>query len=132
MSLSLQQNNEGPGGPLPGAAMTIPLGRERSLYRDAARSFFANRLAIVGLVIVLVLLALALFADDALIAIPLGRKPQPLLAHTAYDKIFYGPAPRAHSPAPNIGWAPTSMDAICTAASSSVHESPFRSACWHS
>lgn len=92
MSLSLQENNESSRGPLPGAALTVPLGRERSLYRDAVRSFRANKLAIVGLAIVIVLLTLALFADDAIIAIPLGRKPQPLLAHTAYDKIFYGPA----------------------------------------
>ncbi|HEX9116608.1 MAG TPA: ABC transporter permease [Anaerolineae bacterium] len=66
--------------------------RPRSLYRDALHRFVANRLAIVGVAMVAVLLALALFADDALIALPLGRQPVPLLAHTPYDKIFYGPA----------------------------------------
>jgi ABC-type dipeptide/oligopeptide/nickel transport system permease subunit len=66
--------------------------RERSLYRDAVRRFFRNRLAIIGLVLVIILLILAVFADDWFIAIPLGREPQPLLAKTHYNDVFYGPA----------------------------------------
>lgn len=95
MTLSLPQDA---GGPAPlasaeyAAAGAALVRRRRSLYRDALASFFANKLAIVGVVIVALLLALALFADDALIALPLGRQPVPLLAHTPYDKIFYGPA----------------------------------------
>jgi oligopeptide transport system permease protein len=65
--------------------------RERGIYRDAVRRFFRNKLAIVGLAMVILLLVLAIFADDAIIAVPLGREPKPLIAHTAYDKIFYGP-----------------------------------------
>jgi peptide/nickel transport system permease protein len=51
-----------------------------SLWRDAWRRLLRNKLAIVGMVILALFLAMALFADDALIAILLGRKPQPLLA----------------------------------------------------
>ncbi len=65
--------------------------KKRSLYRDAAYRFARNKLAIVGLVIVIVLLATAIFADDWFIALPLGREPLPLLAKTSYNKVFYGP-----------------------------------------
>ncbi len=65
--------------------------RERGIYRDAARRFFRNKLSIVGLVLVLILLILAIFADDAIIALPLGRDPEPLIARTSYDAIFFGP-----------------------------------------
>jgi ABC-type dipeptide/oligopeptide/nickel transport system permease subunit len=51
-----------------------------SLWRDAWRRLLRNKLAIVGMVILALFLAMALFADDALIAILLGREPQPLLA----------------------------------------------------
>lgn len=64
---------------------------KRSLYRDALRRFLRNRLALIGLLLVIVLLALALFADDALIAWLWGRPPQPLIAHTGYDTAFVGP-----------------------------------------
>jgi oligopeptide transport system permease protein len=66
--------------------------RERGLYRDAARRFVRNKLAIVGLVFVLFLLALAVFADDWFIALPLGREAKPLIARTHYNKAFYGPS----------------------------------------
>jgi oligopeptide transport system permease protein len=65
---------------------------ERGIYRDAVRRFFRNRLAILGFGLVVLLMVLAIFADDAIIAIPLGREPKPLIAKTPYDKIFYGPA----------------------------------------
>jgi peptide/nickel transport system permease protein len=51
-----------------------------SLWRDAWRRLLRNKLAIVGMVILALFLSMALFADDALIAILLGREPQPLLA----------------------------------------------------
>jgi oligopeptide transport system permease protein len=65
--------------------------KERGIYRDAARRFVRNKLSIVGLALVMLLLVLAIFADDAIIAVPLGREPKPLIARTAYDKIFFGP-----------------------------------------
>lgn len=63
----------------------------RSLYRDAFRRFFKNKLAIMGLILVILLGVLALFADDWLIALPLGREAEPLLARTHYDKGFWAP-----------------------------------------
>jgi ABC-type dipeptide/oligopeptide/nickel transport system permease subunit len=65
--------------------------RRRSLYRDAARRFFRNRLSIIGLVIVAILLIIAVFADDWFIAPLLGRDAQPLIAHYRYDEAFIGP-----------------------------------------
>ncbi len=65
---------------------------QRSLYRDAVRRFTRNKLAVVGLAIVVVLVTLAVFADDWFIALPLGRTPAPLIARTPYDKVFYGPS----------------------------------------
>lgn len=51
-----------------------------SLWRDAWRRLLRNKLAIVGMIVLVLFLAMALFADDILIALLLGRKPQPLLA----------------------------------------------------
>ena len=65
--------------------------QERGLYRDAARRFVKNKLAIVGLIFVLFLLTLAIFADDWFIAPFLGREAAPLIARTTYNKVFYGP-----------------------------------------
>lgn len=56
-------------------APAAPVLRHRSLWRDAARRFFKNRLAILGLVIVLSFLSLALFAD--------------WLAPYPYDKVHF-------------------------------------------
>ncbi|MCC6167612.1 MAG: ABC transporter permease [Caldilineaceae bacterium] len=69
---------------------TVRLQR-RSLLRDALRRFSRNKLSVAGLILVCVLLLMALFADDALIAWLLGRPPQPLIAHFPYDEIFVGP-----------------------------------------
>ncbi len=68
------------------------LRQQRGLYRDAARRFAKNKLAIVGLILVVVLTTLAVFADNWFIALPLGQEPRPLIAKTPYDKVFYGPA----------------------------------------
>jgi ABC-type dipeptide/oligopeptide/nickel transport system permease subunit len=65
--------------------------RERGLYRDAARRFVKNRLAIVGLALTLTLIILAVFADNSLVALPLGREPSPLIARTTFNEIFFGP-----------------------------------------
>jgi oligopeptide transport system permease protein len=66
--------------------------QERGLYRDAARRFVKNKLAIVGLFLTIVLIILAVFADDWFIALFLGREAKPLIARTTYEKIFFGPA----------------------------------------
>jgi oligopeptide transport system permease protein len=65
---------------------------ERSLLRDAFRSYKKNKLALFGLGLVVLLVILAVFADDWFIALPLGRPARPLLAHAPYDKIFFGPS----------------------------------------
>jgi ABC-type dipeptide/oligopeptide/nickel transport system permease subunit len=65
--------------------------QRRSLLRDALRRFSRNKLSVAGLILVCVLLILAIFADDVLIAWLLGRPAQPLLAHFPYDEIFVGP-----------------------------------------
>ena len=68
------------------------LRQQRSLYRDAIYRFSRNKLAILGLVLVIVLVALAVFADDWFIAPFLGRPAKPLIAKAPYDKVFYGPS----------------------------------------
>jgi ABC-type dipeptide/oligopeptide/nickel transport system permease subunit len=65
--------------------------KERTLFRDARRRFFRNKLALVGLALVMLLLILAVFADDWFIAIPAGREAKPLLAKTHYNDVFVGP-----------------------------------------
>jgi ABC-type dipeptide/oligopeptide/nickel transport system permease subunit len=64
----------------------------RSLYRDAVRRFVRNKLSVVGLVLVIILLIMVVFADNWFIALPTGQEPQPLLAKTHYDKSFVGPS----------------------------------------
>jgi oligopeptide transport system permease protein len=61
---------------------------QRSLYRDAGRRFVRNKLSVVGLILVIFLVALAIFADDWFIALPLGREPKPLIAKLPYDLAF--------------------------------------------
>jgi ABC-type dipeptide/oligopeptide/nickel transport system permease subunit len=56
------------------------------------RRFFRNKLAILGLVLVIVLVILAVFADDWFIAIPLGREAEPLLAKSHFNQAFVGPS----------------------------------------
>ena len=68
------------------------LRQKRSLYRDAIYRFSRNKLAIFGLVLVILLVTMAVFADDWFIAPFLGRSAQPLIARTTYSKVFYGPS----------------------------------------
>ena len=68
------------------------LRQKRSLYRDAIYRFSRNKLAIFGLVLVILLVTMAVFADDWFIAPFLGRPAQPLLAKTHFSKVFYGPS----------------------------------------
>jgi ABC-type dipeptide/oligopeptide/nickel transport system permease subunit len=64
---------------------------KRSLWRDAARRFFSNRLSVLGLGLVIFLLIVAIFADDWFVAPFLGREAQPLIAHYSYEEVFVGP-----------------------------------------
>lgn len=57
-----------------------------SLWRDAWRRLLRNRAAVVSGVFVLVLIFVAIFADDALYAWILGREPEPLLAPYGYKE----------------------------------------------
>ena len=66
--------------------------QERGLYRDAARRFVKNKLAILGLIFVIFLITLGVFADDWFIALPAGRDAKPLIAKTHFNKVFVGPA----------------------------------------
>jgi ABC-type dipeptide/oligopeptide/nickel transport system permease subunit len=66
--------------------------RERGLFRDAMRRFFKNKLAIAGLILVVILIIMAVFADDWFLAIPQGREAEPLLAKYHYNDAFVGPA----------------------------------------
>ena len=75
-----------------GAAARSRLRPQRTLWRDAMYRFAENKLAIVGLVTVLLIAIAAIFADDWFIAPFLGREPQPLIARAPYDKINFGPS----------------------------------------
>ncbi|MDE0076171.1 MAG: hypothetical protein OXO50_01555 [Caldilineaceae bacterium] len=54
--------------------------RHRTLWQDAARRFLRNRLAVIGLAIVLLFLFLAVFAD--------------LVAPFPYDKVYFAQVSR--------------------------------------
>ena len=74
---------------------TANLGKNRKnddLYRRALKRFLRNKLGLLGVILVVIIFGMAIFADNWFIALPLGKEPQPLLAHTPYDKIFYGPS----------------------------------------
>ena len=68
---SLAARPASPGASLAGQSLARP---RRSLLRDAVARFLANRLAVVGLGIVVFLLVFAVFADDWFLALPLGRE----------------------------------------------------------
>ena len=91
MTTQAQTTPEGTAGGT-ATAHLLPARKERGLYRDAWRRFIRNKLSVLGLIIVGFLIFLAVFADDWFIAIPLGREPEPLVAHYPFDKGFVGPA----------------------------------------
>lgn len=66
--------------------------KRRSIYQDAIYRFSKNRLALVGLILVVIVMSMAIFADDWFIAGVTNREAKPLLARTPYTKIFFGPA----------------------------------------
>jgi ABC-type antimicrobial peptide transport system permease subunit len=59
--------------------------REANLWSDAWRRLRKNRAAMLGLVIIVLIFLTAIFADDTIFAIFLGREPQPLLAPMSYE-----------------------------------------------
>ncbi len=70
-----------------GAASGFENQQPTSLWLDAWHRLVRNKLAIVGMIILALFLFTALFADDALVAILLGRESQPLLApHSPYKQ----------------------------------------------
>ena len=101
----------------------------RSLGRDAVRRFAKNKLAIVGMVIVMLLTIIAVFADDWFIALPLGRAPQPLIARTPYNKGFYGPT-GAFPSSRILDGDGSQRPRSCTAGSFSGRASRSASASW--
>ena len=63
--------------------------RERSLYRDAVRRFFRNRLAILGLTLVSLLVILAVFADDWFIVFVTGGGDDDQAGCEFHEAPFY-------------------------------------------
>jgi ABC-type dipeptide/oligopeptide/nickel transport system permease subunit len=45
-----------------------------------------------GLILVIILVVVAVFADDWFLAVFQGREAKPLIAKTGYNEVFYGPA----------------------------------------
>ena len=66
-------------------AIDVPVLRVRSQRKRLFQTFIRNRPAILGLVLMLLVLFTAVFADDWFIAIFQGREPEPLLA--PYDPL---------------------------------------------
>ena len=60
--------------------------REANLWSDAWRRLRKNRAAMLGIVIIVLIFLTAIFADDTVFAVFLGREPQPLLAPMSYEK----------------------------------------------
>jgi len=57
-----------------------------SLWADAWRRLLRNKAAVLGLVIIVLILLVAIFADDSVVAVFTGRDPQPLLAPRHFAK----------------------------------------------
>ncbi len=66
--------------PKSGVARLTSTRSERGLYRDAGRRFVRNKLSVFGFILVILLIFLAIFADNWFIALPLGNEPEPLIA----------------------------------------------------
>jgi len=101
-------------GPQPKSTSSLvnltPTRRSRGLYQDAVRRFFNNKLSVFGLFLVILLIVLAVFADNWFIALPLGQEPEPLIARTHYDKGFFGPANEFPGAAYWLGTDPVGRD----------------------
>ena len=62
-----------------------------SLWRDAWRRLLRNKAAVTGGIFIILVIVAAILADDGVIALPLGRESQHLLAPYSYDDTdFYG------------------------------------------
>ncbi len=77
-------------------ALEAPAIRIRSQRKRLFQTFVRNRPAILGVFLMLIVLSMALFADDWFIAIFQGREPQPLLA--PYDPLEQDTANRLTPP----------------------------------
>ena len=77
-------------------SLEAPAVQLRSQKKRLLRTFMRNRPAILGVFLMLIVLGMAIFADDWFIAIPQGREPQPLLA--PYDPLEQDAANRLAPP----------------------------------
>ncbi|NOX61050.1 MAG: ABC transporter permease [Chloroflexi bacterium] len=77
-------------------ATEAPVVRLRSQRKRLFRTFIRNRPAILGVILMLLVVFMALFADDWFIAVFQGRDPQPLLA--PYDPLEQDTANRLAPP----------------------------------
>ncbi|NOZ50467.1 MAG: ABC transporter permease [Chloroflexi bacterium] len=73
-----------------------PTFRLRSQRRRLANTFFRNRTAILGLILTIIILLVAFFADDWFVALPQGKTPTPLLA--PYDPLLQDARNRLSAP----------------------------------
>jgi peptide/nickel transport system permease protein len=78
------------------SSLEQPAVRLRSQRERLWHTFTRNRTAVIGLVLVILTVFIAVFADDWFIAIFQGREPQPLLA--PYDPTKQDPRNRLESP----------------------------------
>ncbi len=69
--------------------LAIPVRTERGPLADAFQQLLANKMAVASGVFIIFLLFIAIFADNALIAVPLGREVVPLLAPEAFDQVHF-------------------------------------------
>lgn len=73
-----------------------PTFRLRSQRRRLVNTFFRNRTAILGLILTIIILLVAFFADDWFVALPQGKAPTPLLA--PYDPLLQDTRNRLSAP----------------------------------
>jgi ABC-type dipeptide/oligopeptide/nickel transport system permease subunit len=69
--------------------LAIPVRKERSPWADAFQQLLQNKMAVASGVFIIILLFVALFTDNALIAVPLGQEVTPLLAKESFDHVHF-------------------------------------------
>lgn len=69
--------------------LAIPVRRERSPLADAFHQLLRNKMAVTSGVFIIIMIVMAIFTDNALIAVPLGREVVPLLAPEPFDEVHF-------------------------------------------
>lgn len=69
--------------------LAIPVRRERSPLADAFHQLLRNKMAVTSGVFIIIMIVMAIFTDNALIAVPLGREVVPLLAPESFDEVHF-------------------------------------------